>query len=86
METAVVLDDGDMTSYSDVDSPCVKALGAEGGRSGLGAALCITVTLILHRRRRARLDADCREDRMDGRVEEREREREGPRERDEVVN
>lgn len=32
--------------------PSIKALSAEGGRSRLCAALCITVTLVLHRRRR----------------------------------
>lgn len=50
-----------------VDSPSIKALGTEGGRSRLCTALCIAVTLILHWRRWTWLNTNCREDRTGGR-------------------
>lgn len=42
------------------DSPCVQALGAQRGRSGLCPALRLAVGLVLHRRRRARFNTNCR--------------------------
>lgn len=41
------------------DSPGVETLGAEGGGARLCTALCVTVAVVLHRRRGTRLDANC---------------------------